>query len=68
MKPVSIWCRRKAEAASGGHKYLPVTQGVAGSSPVRSANIQKARISNDSGFRRFGEVRIFHSGSKTDMI
>ena len=22
MKPVSIWCRRRAEAASGGHKYL----------------------------------------------
>ncbi len=22
MKPVSIWCRRKAEAASGEHKYL----------------------------------------------
>ncbi len=21
MKPVSIWCRRKAEVASGEHKY-----------------------------------------------
>ncbi|EOJ6043194.1 hypothetical protein ACM36E_004360, partial [Cronobacter sakazakii] len=33
-------------------------QGVAGSSPVRSATIQKARISNDSGFRHFSDIKV----------